>query len=98
MVGLGGIGKTQVVLHFAYSVLEKYYDVSVFWVPALSVETFEQAVGEIARVRGIHVAAGKEEDAEELVRRFLSATRAGKWLLVVDDADVMDVLERSGQK
>jgi hypothetical protein len=98
VVGLGGIGKTQVVLHFAYSVLEKYPDVSVFWVPALSVEAFELAIGEIARELGIHIAAGREEDAKVLVRRYLSEARAGKWLLVVDNADDLDILKGSGQK
>jgi hypothetical protein len=98
VVGLGGIGKTQVVLQCAYSVWEKYHDVSVFWVPALSVEAFELAIGEIARELGIHIVAGKEEDAKVLVRRYLSAARAGKWLLVVYNADDIEILEGSGQK
>ena len=38
IVGLGGVGKTQVALRFSYLVLEKHLDVSVFWVPALGVE------------------------------------------------------------
>jgi hypothetical protein len=98
VVGLGDIGKTQVVLHFAYSVLGKYPDVSVFWVPALSMEAFELAVGGIARELGIHIAACKEEDAKVLVRRHLSAATAGRWLLVVDNADDMDIIKGSSQK
>ena len=32
IVGLGGIGKTQVALSFAYSVLKNHPEVSVLWV------------------------------------------------------------------
>jgi tetratricopeptide (TPR) repeat protein len=99
VVGLGGVGKTQVVLQFAYSVLEKYPDVSVFWIHALSSETFEQACREVASVLGILGAEDGKEDVKELVQRHLSAERAGKWMLVVDNADDMEVLEKSdGQK
>ncbi|KAK6428170.1 hypothetical protein LTR95_015688, partial [Oleoguttula sp. CCFEE 5521] len=95
VVGLGGIGKTQVVLHFAYSVLDRHADVSVFWVPALSVEAFEQAYREIAVVLGIEVAADGKEDVKELVRRRLSTEAAGKWMLVIDNADDMGILDGS---
>jgi tetratricopeptide (TPR) repeat protein len=96
--GLGGIGKTQVVLQFAYLVLEKYPDVSVFWVPAVSFETFEQAYREMARLLEITDATGGNEDVKELVRRHLSAEKASKWVLVVDNADDMDILYGSGGK
>jgi len=95
IVGLGGVGKTQVALRFSYLVLEKQSDVSVFWVPALSVEAFEQAYREIARLLGMDLAADGKEDVKELVKRQLSTDAAGKWLLVVDNADDMGVLEGS---
>lgn len=96
VVGLGGVGKTQVALQFAYAVLEKHPDVSVFWVHALSLDTFEQSCRGVASVLG---AEGDKEDVKELVQRHLSAERAGKWMLIVDNADDMDVLEGSdGEK
>jgi tetratricopeptide (TPR) repeat protein len=99
IVGLGGVGKTQVALQFAYSVLEKHPDVSVFWVHALSLDTFEQACREVAGVLGIAGAEDGKEDAKELVQRYLSKEMAGKWMLIVDNADDMDVLEGSdGEK
>jgi Cdc6-like AAA superfamily ATPase len=52
--GLGGIGKTQVALQFAYSVKEDYPEFSIFWVQALSMETFEQGCMEMAKALGIH--------------------------------------------
>ncbi|KAF1817700.1 uncharacterized protein K489DRAFT_309231, partial [Dissoconium aciculare CBS 342.82] len=93
VVGLGGIGKTQVVLSFAYAVKEQQRDVSIFWVPAVSAETFERAMGEIAKALGIRTAADKSEEVKEVVKAYLSGAQAGKWLLIVDNADDMRVVE-----
>jgi tetratricopeptide (TPR) repeat protein len=95
VVGLGGVGKTQVALQFAYSVPKKHPNVSVFWIHALSFETFEQACREVAVVLGLVGTENDEEDVKKLVQRHLSAERAGKWMLIVDNADDMDVLEGS---
>ena len=92
LVGLGGIGKTQVALEFAYTVKETRPEFSIFWVPALSVESFEQACADIARKLNIDQASDDKEDVKELVRKFLSAETAGRWLLIVDNADDKDVL------
>lgn len=71
IVGLGGTGKTQVALQFAYLVKESWPEVSIFWVAAVSMESFEQACGEI--VRALHVPQAADEDVKELVKRHLSA-------------------------
>ncbi|KAI8634991.1 hypothetical protein F5Y19DRAFT_470041 [Xylariaceae sp. FL1651] len=91
LVGLGGVGKTQVVLELAYWVKNTQPGCSVFWVPALSDKSFEQAYTEIARRLGIRV--GKHsEDIKESVRRYLESDTAGRWLLIVDNADDMETL------
>ncbi len=66
--GLGGIGKTQVMLQFAYHVKEDCPGFSVFWVQALSIETFEQGCMEIARALGIHQGQESKEDVKKLVQ------------------------------
>jgi tetratricopeptide (TPR) repeat protein len=91
IMGLGGTGKTQVALHFAYSVKEKWPEYSIFWAPALSMESFEQACISVARAMRITYVAGGEEDVKELVQQHLSSSRAGRWLLVVDNADDADI-------
>jgi tetratricopeptide (TPR) repeat protein len=97
IVGLGGTGKTQVALQFAYAVKELQPEWSIFWLPAVNMESFEQACMEIAQELGIAQAADKEEDAKELVKHYLSSSRAGPWLLVVDNADEPDIMFGSEQ-
>ncbi|KAF2812814.1 TPR repeat protein [Mytilinidion resinicola] len=97
IVGLGGTGKTQVALQFAYMVKESWPEFSIFWVPALSMESFEQACAEAARLLGIPQAANGEDDIKEQFKRHLSTAWAGRWLLVVDNADDTDILFGTGQ-
>jgi tetratricopeptide (TPR) repeat protein len=60
-------------------------------------ESMEQACGEIARILEIPRATDAKEDVKELVRQYLSNNRAGKWLLIVDNADDMNLLFGSEQ-
>ncbi|KAI6750751.1 hypothetical protein HG530_014201 [Fusarium avenaceum] len=85
LVGLGGIGKTQIALHLAFWVKEKKQDYSVFWVPALSRASYEQACVQIIDALGIPTS--DKGDSIEKVRQHLSSKHSGKWLLVVDNAD-----------
>ena len=75
---LGGIGKTQVALQFAYYVKEHCPGFSVFWVQALSMETFEHGCMEMAIALGIHQGQESKEDVKKLVQQRLCAKTAGK--------------------
>ncbi|KAF2628864.1 kinesin light chain, partial [Macroventuria anomochaeta] len=97
IVGLGGTGKTQVALQFVYTVKETQPEWSIFWVPALSMESFEQACVGIAVALSIPQAADGKEDAKELVKQWLSSSQAGRWLLLVDNADDPEILFGSEQ-
>ncbi|KAK3175568.1 hypothetical protein K4F52_010160 [Lecanicillium sp. MT-2017a] len=94
IVGLGGVGKTQVALQVAYRARQKKADWSVFWLPALSGESFEQACREIAHVARLEGA--DEKDAKSLVQHYLLSTESGHWLLVVDNADDEEIVFGAG--
>ncbi|KAL4752451.1 hypothetical protein BDW72DRAFT_171301 [Aspergillus terricola var. indicus] len=90
--GLGGVGKTQIALETAYRMRERDFD-SIFWVPCTSHESVEQAYMSIAQKLGIH--GVKATEAKSKVKAHLSQKEAGKWLLIFDNADSMDMWSRS---
>jgi tetratricopeptide (TPR) repeat protein len=91
LFGLGGIGKTQVALQLARWVKAHIPECSIFWTPALSLESFDQACSQIAKELRIH-RNSDGESAMESVQRHLSSDKAGKWLLIIDNADDIDLL------
>ncbi|MCJ1443150.1 MAG: hypothetical protein MMC23_003648 [Stictis urceolatum] len=90
--GLGGCGKTALALEFIYRILAKHPQYLVFWVPAISRETFELAyrkIGEFLRIPGI---TEDNADVNQLLKDGLSSNNFGDWLMVVDNADETSVL------
>nr|WNT93879.1 putative transcriptional regulator [Emericellopsis sp.] len=90
IVGLGGMGKTQIALELAYRVQEKRVDdtterYSVIWMPAQSMVAFHKAASEVVRKLGIQ--CGGSDDPKEVLREYLTSEAAGHWFLVVDNAD-----------
>ncbi|KAI8945007.1 hypothetical protein F4801DRAFT_594485 [Xylaria longipes] len=89
--GLGGIGKTQIALEAAFRVRDKHPDCAIFWVPAVDVTSFENAyrkIGQVLKVNGI------DEDKTDVklpVREALDCESAGKWLLIIDNADDTEI-------
>ncbi|EXA30353.1 hypothetical protein FOVG_18254 [Fusarium oxysporum f. sp. pisi HDV247] len=93
LVGLGGLGKTQIALQLAFWVKENKPDYSVFWMPAFSMAGFEQECMKLVRALGIRCPEG--EDAKDAVRQHLSSKDAGSWFLVVDNADDVEIFHKS---
>ncbi|KAJ3335743.1 hypothetical protein HDU93_004571 [Gonapodya sp. JEL0774] len=96
IVGLGGVGKTQLALEFAHRMKETHKDYCIFWLSAVSMEGFEKECGEIAKQLGILQGAGGKDDAKDAVKRYLSREEAGRWLLILDNADNMDIVMGAG--
>lgn len=85
ITGLGGIGKTQVALEVAYRIRDRDKECSVFWVPCTSHGMIEQTFVNIAQTLGLHDV--KPAEVKEQIKVCLSSERAGKWLLIFDNAD-----------
>ncbi|KAI2626756.1 hypothetical protein GGR54DRAFT_629122 [Hypoxylon sp. NC1633] len=90
--GLGGIGKTQIALEAAYQVRDKHLDCSVFWVPAVNATNFEAAYRRIGEALGIPGLSNDKADIKTLVKAALSDEGAGSWLLIIDNADDLELI------
>ncbi|KAK7998309.1 hypothetical protein PG989_006349 [Apiospora arundinis] len=94
--GLGGVGKTQIALEVSYRVRRKHPDCSIFWVPALSMLTFEKGYREIGKALGVSGLDDDKTDVKALIKKALDNENLGKWLMVVDNVDDMDLLYDKG--
>ncbi|KAI0829146.1 kinesin light chain [Hypoxylon sp. FL0890] len=94
--GLGGCGKTALVVEFAHWVRDNQPQCAVFWVPALSRKTYDQAYREIGTALRIPQILNNQVDNEVGVRRLvnekLSSEEFGPWLMIIDNADDVKVL------
>ncbi|OWT42400.1 phosphorylase superfamily [Pochonia chlamydosporia 170] len=90
--GLGGVGKTQIALEAVYRVRNVHPDCSIFWVPAVDANTFENAYRDIGKRMKIQGIDEDKADIKRLVKTALSDDSSGCWLLVVDNADDITLL------
>jgi hypothetical protein len=90
--GLGGGGKTALVLELVYQMITNYSRLSVLWVLAISREAFETAYREIATLLKIPGTIDTNADIKQLVINSLNSSGSGDWLIVVDNADNPDIL------
>ncbi|KAH7087860.1 hypothetical protein FB567DRAFT_355749 [Paraphoma chrysanthemicola] len=91
IVGLGGVGKTQIVLEFAHIWRERYQDCSVFWIPVTSAESMLAAYLDVGKQLRIPDVEEKKSEVQKLVQHELSQASAGRWLLIFDNADDIDL-------
>jgi tetratricopeptide (TPR) repeat protein len=81
--GLGGMGKTQVAVEYAYRFRENYS--AVLWVDASSISAIEASFGEITKQMDVVHA-----DIVHTVKEWLK--RTFDWLLIIDNADDISLL------
>ncbi|KAI1684365.1 TPR domain protein [Pyrenophora tritici-repentis] len=86
LVGLGGVGKSQLAIEHAYRTREQSPETWVFWVHASNAARFEQSYRDIAdRVK---IAGRRDPQANifKLVHDWLCDCKQ-RWLLVLDNVD-----------
>lgn len=91
LYGLGGVGKTQVALEYAYRFMADY-DL-IWWVPAERADQIVSSLAELAGRLGISVG----DNVTEAARTALESLRRGRshprWLLIFDNAEDPKELE-----
>ncbi|KAL9605598.1 MAG: hypothetical protein Q9179_001215 [Wetmoreana sp. 5 TL-2023] len=95
LVGLGGVGKSQLAIEYAYRTGDQLPDSWVFWVHASNAARFEQGYRYIADVIKIRGRNDPKVDIFKLVHNWLCGCEA-KWLLILDNVDNTDLLPETG--
>ncbi|KAK4163332.1 Alpha/Beta hydrolase protein [Cladorrhinum sp. PSN259] len=92
LFGLGGVGKTQIAIEYAYRIRDAQREVSVFWVFAANEERFKEGYASIAQHYNIPGYNDHKIDLLSLVQKWLLKESHGSWIMIVDNADGMDVM------
>ncbi|KAJ5917206.1 hypothetical protein N7466_010760 [Penicillium verhagenii] len=96
VVGLGGVGKTQIALEVGHQVRDIYPDCAVFWIPAVDLESLRQSYQDIAYQLGLRFDP-ESEDVKVVVQNYLDQSHSGRWLLIIDNADELEMWRESDQ-
>ncbi len=90
LCGLGGVGKTQIALEYAYRHALDYS--AVFWIGAETQEQIVSSLLQIAETLALPGRDDKEQRVVEAVQRWL-ATHS-QWLLIWDNVEDLALLNR----
>jgi tetratricopeptide (TPR) repeat protein len=94
-VGLGGVGKSQLAIEYAYRVAAEQPDTWVFWVHAGTQARVEEGFRAIADAVKLYGRNQPKADIPQLVYNWLSNERNGRWVMIMDSADDRDVFYSS---
>lgn len=87
--GLGGIGKTQIAIEYAYRFHQDYQ--AVLWVRAENVEALNSSYTEIATL--LNLPEKDQQKQEAIVQTIKTWLRThSEWLLILDNADEPDLI------
>ncbi|KAL3422240.1 kinesin light chain [Phlyctema vagabunda] len=85
--GMGGVGKSQIAIEYAYRTQGKQPRQHFFWVYSATAGRFEESYKEIAQKLNIPGCEDPQNDVKSLVRHWLDDKNHGDWLMVLDNAD-----------
>ncbi|KAH7030641.1 kinesin light chain 3 [Microdochium trichocladiopsis] len=96
LVGMGGFGKSQLAIHFTHRLHAEDPATSIFWIHGVSKASFEKSYRALADVLDLPRRYEPQVDVLALVRDWLQREDVNRWLMILDNADDMDVFFPKG--
>ncbi|TKA24288.1 hypothetical protein B0A54_17934 [Friedmanniomyces endolithicus] len=87
LVGLGGVGKSQLAIEYAHRVREASPSTWVLWLHASSAARFELSVRDTLEQLKVPGRAEAGANVFQLFRSWLRDEKRGKWLIILDNVD-----------
>ncbi|KAL4723008.1 hypothetical protein ACLX1H_010249 [Fusarium chlamydosporum] len=84
LVGLAGVGKTQIALYFEDCVRLYYPDYTVLWISASSVDDSYVRIAQELNLLETYDHEHKELNAKMIVHRYLEKEEKRRWFLIID--------------
>ncbi|OAL57234.1 hypothetical protein IQ07DRAFT_627111 [Pyrenochaeta sp. DS3sAY3a] len=92
IIGLGGMGKTELALELAFRIRSTYPDCSVLWLRATNVESLQRSLEMLTQLLSLPGCEYEHAKHLNLLLAYLSHERSGLWLLIIDGLDDQNVL------
>lgn len=92
---MGGNGKSQIAIEYAYRYRKSHPQSHVFWIYAANETQFVQAYQDIARKLRLPGCEDSNVDSCELVARWLDEDDSSGWFMILDSADNADMFGSS---
>ncbi|RDW59938.1 hypothetical protein BP6252_13025 [Coleophoma cylindrospora] len=91
LVGLGGVGKSQIAIEWSYRLRAQDPMTWVFWVHGSTKDRFKQSYKSIAALLELPGWNDPKSDVLGLVSRWLSNVDNGHWFMILDNVDDIEV-------
>ncbi|KAH7303263.1 hypothetical protein B0I35DRAFT_415233 [Stachybotrys elegans] len=85
LVGLGGVGKSQIAIEYAYRIRGRSPETWVFWVHASSIARYKQSFQDIADFLKLPGRQNPQTNVFKLLYNWLRGEKSGKWVLILDN-------------
>ncbi|KAJ5857210.1 Tetratricopeptide-like helical [Penicillium solitum] len=87
LVGLGGVGKSQLAIEYSHQIRSQSPGTWVFWVHGSNESRFEQSFRQIADQVKIPGRRDPQANIFKLVENWLRDEKIGKWVCILDNVD-----------